>query len=127
MTTTLAISFTNFGPYHLARLRALAQALAARGGRLIAYETAGSERLYPFPSTDDVELTLMGLAERELVRRLPKRPGEREERWMQLLGGDDPATGVAESVPVAATADPDLEARIARLEHEVAELRERLS
>ena len=86
-----------------------------------------SERLYPFPSTDDVELTLMGLAERELVVRLPKRPGEREERWMQLLGGEDPATGVSEVVPVAAAADPDLEARVARLELEVAELRERLA
>ncbi|SIN91809.1 Glycosyltransferase involved in cell wall bisynthesis [Singulisphaera sp. GP187] len=48
MSTTLAISFTNFGPYHLARLRALALALNADGGRLIAYEVAGTERLYPW-------------------------------------------------------------------------------
>lgn len=48
MPTTLAISFTNFGPYHLARLRALAHALDAGGGRLIAYEIAGTERLYPW-------------------------------------------------------------------------------
>jgi glycosyltransferase involved in cell wall biosynthesis len=48
MSLTLAISFTNFGPYHLARLRALALRLAERGGRLIAYETAGAERLYPW-------------------------------------------------------------------------------
>ena len=39
----LAICFTNFGPYHLARLRALADRLAATGGRLIAYEVAGAE------------------------------------------------------------------------------------
>ena len=44
----LAVSFTNFGPYHLARLRALADALDDRGGELIAYETAGSERRYPW-------------------------------------------------------------------------------
>jgi glycosyltransferase involved in cell wall biosynthesis len=48
MSRTLAVSFSNFGPYHLARLRALADALAARGGRLIAYETAGTEQLYPW-------------------------------------------------------------------------------
>jgi glycosyltransferase involved in cell wall biosynthesis len=48
MSLTLAISFNNFGPYHLARLRALAGRLAERGGRLIAYETAGAERLYPW-------------------------------------------------------------------------------
>jgi glycosyltransferase involved in cell wall biosynthesis len=41
-------SFTNFGPYHLARLRALGDALAARGGRLTAVETAGVERKYPW-------------------------------------------------------------------------------
>ena len=44
----LAIGFTNFGPYHLARLRALASALAGSGGRLIAYEVAGAERRYPW-------------------------------------------------------------------------------
>ncbi|CAN5655938.1 glycosyltransferase family 4 protein [soil metagenome] len=44
----LAISFTNFGPYHLARLRALAVGLSRRGDRLLAIETAGAERLYPW-------------------------------------------------------------------------------
>ena len=44
----LAICFTNFGPYHLARLRALALRMAERGDRLLAYEVAGSQRLYPW-------------------------------------------------------------------------------
>ncbi len=44
--TTLAVSFTNLGPYHLARLRALAASLRRQGGRLIAYETAGTEIKY---------------------------------------------------------------------------------
>jgi 1,2-diacylglycerol 3-alpha-glucosyltransferase len=44
----LAICFTNFGPYHLARLRALAVRLAERGNRLLAYEVAGSEQTYPW-------------------------------------------------------------------------------
>ena len=48
---TVAICFTNFGPYHLARLRALATRLAAAGSRLIAYEVAGREQIYPW-STD---------------------------------------------------------------------------
>ena len=43
-----ALCFTNFGPYHLARLRALATQLRARGDRLIAYEVAGSEQRYPW-------------------------------------------------------------------------------
>ena len=44
----LAVCFTNFGPYHLARLRALAVRLRAAGARLIAYEVAGSEQKYPW-------------------------------------------------------------------------------
>jgi len=50
---TFAISFTNFGPYHLARLRALAEALGRSGNRLVAYETAGTEGLYPWVTTRD--------------------------------------------------------------------------
>ena len=102
--------------------------LMLRGPQTLAELRTRSERLYPFPSTDDVESTLTALAERELVMRLPKRPGEREERWLQLLGAGDSATEPSGHVPAAAgAADPNLEARVARLELEVAELRERLS
>jgi 1,2-diacylglycerol 3-alpha-glucosyltransferase len=45
---TFAVCFTNFGPYHLARLRALAARLAADGGRLVAYEVADREQTYPW-------------------------------------------------------------------------------
>jgi glycosyltransferase involved in cell wall biosynthesis len=44
----LAAVFTNFGPYHLARLRALADRLGRSGAKLRAYEMAGTERLYPW-------------------------------------------------------------------------------
>ncbi len=46
-----AVCFTNFGPYHLARLRALAALLELRGDRLFAYEVSGSERAYPWERT----------------------------------------------------------------------------
>ena len=52
---TIAITFTNFGPYHLARLRALAIRLGRDGGRLVAYEVAGSERTYPWTVNRDEE------------------------------------------------------------------------
>jgi glycosyltransferase involved in cell wall biosynthesis len=42
------ICFTNFGPYHLARLRALATRLQSQGDTLIAYEVSGTERTYPW-------------------------------------------------------------------------------
>ena len=46
--TKIAIAFTNFGPYHLARLRALGRCLNAGGGRLVAHEMASRERKYPW-------------------------------------------------------------------------------
>ena len=51
----LAVSFTNFGPYHLARLRALAHRLNNSGGALVAYETAGAEGIYPWKTARDRE------------------------------------------------------------------------
>jgi 1,2-diacylglycerol 3-alpha-glucosyltransferase len=45
---TFAVCFTNFGPYHLARLRALANRLAEDGSRLVAYEMAAREQTYPW-------------------------------------------------------------------------------
>ncbi len=48
MSDSLAICFTNFGPYHIARLDALAKAIAAQGGQLLAYEMAGTEEKYPW-------------------------------------------------------------------------------
>lgn len=57
MKQTLAICFTNFGPYHLARLEALGQSLQAAGGQLIAYELAGSEEKYPWSTASPTSAT----------------------------------------------------------------------
>jgi glycosyltransferase involved in cell wall biosynthesis len=51
----LAICFTNWGPYHLARLRALGESLRGRGCELLAYEVAGIERRYPWRVERDQE------------------------------------------------------------------------
>jgi glycosyltransferase involved in cell wall biosynthesis len=52
---TFAMCFTNFGPYHLARLRALAARLSQDGGRLIGYEVASQEQAYPWERSRDDE------------------------------------------------------------------------
>jgi hypothetical protein len=82
------------------------------------------ERLYPYGSTEEVEKALEMLAEHELAERLPRRPGQSQDRWEQLLGGAADAqpeqpTSVDESVQP--THSP-LEERVARLEEQVAEL-----
>jgi uncharacterized protein len=77
-----------------------------------------TERMQRFDSPADVVHTLDGLAERELVRRLERRPGQKEERYEQLLGGRAVEEPPAEK--------PDFEARLARLEAVVEDLRARL-
>ncbi len=96
--------------------------LMLRGSQTAGELKGRSERLYPFASIADVEETLEGLAGRELVARLPRRPGHKEERYAQLLG-DAPveAPGGEERPP--RFVDP-LEDRLRRLEAEVAALRE---
>ena len=89
-----------------------------------------TERLHRFASLEDVERTLDELIARELVERLPRRPGQKEERYRHLLG--DGENGHGETAPVSARPvlgpDPEtgLEERVARLEREVAALREEL-
>ena len=53
------------------------------------------------------------------MARQERRPGQKEERYAQLLGGDSPA--------IAPAPAPDsLEARVARLEEQITELLEAL-
>ena len=89
-----------------------------------------SERLHAFASLAEVEEALAALVERELVVRLGRRPGQKEERYAQLLGGgvepeaDRPAGDPALSHPVSGA--PSLGERVAALEAEVAALRRAL-
>ena len=100
---------------------ALLAVLMLRGPQTAAELRTRGERIYPFASVTDVEAALAALAERELVRRLPRRPGEREERWTQLLGEAAEAVE-AEAPPAVATA---VEERLASLELRVAALEAR--
>jgi uncharacterized protein len=88
-----------------------------------------SERLHRFGSLPEVEETLDGLIERELVAKLPRRPGQKEERYAQLLGdeGDLPEQ---EEAPAEAPPEPDrlgeLERRLSAVEDELRSLRAEL-
>jgi len=91
-----------------------------------------TERMHAFPDLEGVQETLRQLIERELVARLARRPGQKEERYAQLLGGDGEeehaSKPAAEGALLAARHEPDaLYERVARLEREVAELRAAIS
>jgi uncharacterized protein len=92
--------------------------LMLRGPQTLGELRSRTERLHRFESVGDVEEALAGLAERELVERQGRRPGQKEERWAQLLGADAEPSREAPGPP------PDsLEERVRRLEEEVAGLR----
>jgi uncharacterized protein YceH (UPF0502 family) len=105
---------------------ALLAVLLLRGPQTLGELRSRSERLYAFSSMEDVELRLAELAAREFVAQLPRRPGEREERWAERLGGE-PAVPAPSSAGAPVPEPPSaLEERVARLEREVAELRQLL-
>ena len=77
-----------------------------------------TERLHSV-APGEVDETFGRLIDRELVTRLPRRPGQKEERYTQLLGEE----GEPEPAP---RPESSLEERVAELEAEVARLREEL-
>ncbi len=95
--------------------------LMLRGSQTLGELKQRTERLHYFATLDDVARTLDGLAERELAVRLPRRPGERDDRYLHLLGRRE------EDAPAAPQpAGESLEQRVARLEDLVADLQRRL-
>jgi uncharacterized protein YceH (UPF0502 family) len=105
--------------------------LMLRGPQTVAELKTRTERMHPFESLAEVEATLGALAERELAERQPRRPGQKEERWAQLLGEDAAGTAPAGVPAPSFAAEPEppgepLAARVERLEGEVAALRESL-
>jgi uncharacterized protein YceH (UPF0502 family) len=131
--------------------QALLCVLMLRGAQTPGELKQRADRLHPFASLDEVHEALARLVERGLVAVLERRPGQKEERYRQLLGDEtqdapaSPPTGTAPvdvprtttpAVPIGGppTAAPGmapdvtgLEERVARLEREVAELRSMVS
>jgi uncharacterized protein YceH (UPF0502 family) len=94
-----------------------------------------AHRLFEFDDLDDVQFVLQRLAEHEppLVMALPRQPGQKEVRYVHLLGGE-PDPSDYESAPVAGPAGAGLAARVDSLElavellqEELAELKSRLA
>ena len=124
---------------------ALLAALMLRGPQTPGELKQRSERLHSFQSLAAVEETLDRLVEKGHVVRHERRPGQKEQRYEQVLGGKgeapvsapvegaDEGEGNAEPAPAApdpsspSSPDPaspgDAFSRLDRLESEIAELK----
>src|SRR4051812_4050733 len=102
---------------------ALLALLMLRGPQTPGELKARAERLHSFDGPGAVQETLGRLVERELVGRLGRRPGQKEERFAHRLSENrDDGEVVTPDV-----AGRSLEERVERLERELAELRRELS
>jgi uncharacterized protein len=112
--------------------------LLLRGPQTLGELKARSDRMAHLDTLADVAGVLDELAERGYAERMARRPGQKEERFRQLLGGGGPeagepidgpvaAGGFDEPVPAAAQHRDGLEERVAALEAEVAQLRAQLA
>jgi uncharacterized protein YceH (UPF0502 family) len=84
-----------------------------------------SVRLWEFGSIEEVQVTLDALSGGPFpfVRSLPRQPGQKEIRYVHLLGL--PAAGEElEAVPLGPGAENELEKRLAAVEAELANLKE---
>jgi hypothetical protein len=107
---------------------ALVGVLLLRGPQTVGELRLRTERMAQFDGIGAVESDLQYLAElpEALVLRLPRRPGQKEERWTDLLTGDATeamAEAVSEAPSPPRAAAPGLGAEVAALRAEVAELR----
>ncbi len=104
--------------------------LMLRGAQTPGELKTRTERLHRFEGMDDLTATLERLMGRDLVERLGRQPGQREERYLHLLGGDDAPDPEERAAPQPASSAPAREEssdqRFERIEREVAELRAQL-
>jgi uncharacterized protein YceH (UPF0502 family) len=116
--------------------------LMLRGDQTPGQIKQRTERMHPFADLDEVMLTIEGLIERDLIQRLPRRPGQKEERFRQTIGGaadgestvgeEPPTTSDFEERhpvpgPAASVTESGLAEKVARLEAEMKALKAELA
>lgn len=112
-------------------MRALLTLLFLRGPQTVGELRGRSDRLYDFESLEEVESALRKMRDDSdaFVRELPRRPGQKESRWMHLFGDpvEDDVVNVPEERTQPSGAQPprgSLEARLQTVESRVDELSE---
>jgi uncharacterized protein len=113
------------------REKAVLTLLFLRGPQTAGELRGRSDRLHSFDSVPEVEELLREMAAHSepLVRQLPRRPGQKEERWAHLAGGavvDLPVSSSAPEPEARASSGEPLSVRVQKLEEQVAALTEEL-
>lgn len=93
--------------------RALLTVLLLRGPNAPGELKTRTDRLHGFADRHEVEQVLARMAGRGLVRELPRRSGDRDSRWVHLLGAEPGEAAPAPAVEVATGADRDERVRSA--------------
>jgi len=102
---------------------ALLGLLLLRGPQTPGELNTNSGRLYEFETIEEVQSTLQDLSKRGFVKALERRPGQKELRYVHLLGDSFEDITEYQSGINPATAD-QLSARVEILEKELSELKE---
>jgi uncharacterized protein len=100
--------------------RAWLAELLLRGPQTTAGLRGNAERMTRSPDLSEMEGRLAVMAERGLVRKLPRQPGQKEARWVQLMTGElevasGEETSPARKVVQVSTATGELLQRIEQL------------
>ena len=118
--------------WHLKREeKAILTLLFLRGPQTAGELRGRSDRLASFGSIAAVEEILRDMAAHSepLARELPRRPGQKEQRWVHTVGGVIVETPLPEVAPASlpTTSSEPLSARVAKLEEQVSSLAAQLS
>jgi uncharacterized protein YceH (UPF0502 family) len=107
--------------------------LLLRGPQTVNELLTRSERLFQFQDAEEVRHHIERMIQRGMAVQLPRASGQREDRYMHLLGGPVDVQALAESYKGSSSSggggggSPALEARVQQLEATVAELQEQLA
>jgi uncharacterized protein YceH (UPF0502 family) len=100
--------------------------LMLRGPQTPGEINTNAGRLYEFESIEEVQEMLEKLAggETPFVLQLPKRPGQKEARYAHLLAGEPEVSEEDDDDQSTGRSNSGLEARLAKVEQELAELKD---
>lgn len=112
------------------RVQALLNVMLLRGPQTIHELLTRTQRMHDFDNDQDVEDTLNHLCEKVMpvIMRVPRQPGQREDRFVHLLSGAPDLTAIAAMSGGSKPVVPgEAEEHIKQLEQRIAELEKKVA